>query len=212
MGHHEQGRTTLKTATTLEAVREVLSRHSRKTLTDSSLTPAGVTVLVYPKDGEYCVLLNKRSDSVENHKGEISFPGGRKEDADRDLLETALRETHEEMGVRPQDVDVLGQLDDVATNSNYVISAFVGAIPSAYPFRPNADEVAEVIEVPLGALAQAQNVRDEVRLVNGELVNRPSYVYEGHMVYGATAMLLTGFLGLTDGALGGEDPWKTNRR
>lgn len=201
----------MKTEATLEAVREILSRHSRQVLTDSSLTPAGVTVLVYPKDGEYCVLLNKRSDSVENHKGEISFPGGRRDQGDRTLLETALRETHEEMGVRPQDVDVLGQLDDVATNSNYVINAFVGTIPSPYPFRPNPDEVAEVIEIPLGALAQVQNVRDEVRLVNGELVNRPSYVYQGHMVYGATAILLTGFLGLTHGALDGEDPWKTNR-
>jgi 8-oxo-dGTP pyrophosphatase MutT (NUDIX family) len=197
---------------TIGAVREALARHPRKTLADPSLTPAGVTVLIYPKDGEYCVLLNKRSDTVEDHKGEISFPGGRRDEGDRTLLDTALRETYEEMGVLPQDIEVLGQLDDVATNSNYVINAFVGTIPSSYPFRPNSDEVAEVIEIPLGALTHSRVLRDEMRIVDGGLVNRPSYVYRGHMVYGATAMLLTGFLEVMAGALDGEAPWKTGKQ
>ena len=194
-------------AHTIAAVRDILSRHPKQTLADPSLTPAGVTMLLYPKDGEYCVLLNKRTESVEEHKGEISFPGGRKDDGDRTLLDTALRETHEEMGVLPEDVEVLGQIDDVATNSNYVINTFVGTIPADYPFSPNPDEVAEVIEIPLDALTRSENIRDEIRIVDGALANRRSYVHEGRMVYGATAMLLTRFLEWMGSASAGEDNW-----
>ncbi len=82
-----------------EQIRRILAENPKKTVVDSSLTPAGVTLLVYPKDGEYCILLNKRTDTVDDHKGEISFPGGRRDPEDRTLLDTALRETHEEMGI-----------------------------------------------------------------------------------------------------------------
>ena len=92
-----------------ELIRRILSENPKKAVFDSSLTPAGVTLLLYPKDGEYCILLNKRSDTVDDHKGEISFPGGRKDPEDKTLLDTALRETHEEMGISPNDIDVLGE-------------------------------------------------------------------------------------------------------
>ena len=165
-------------------------------------------LLLYPKDGEYCILLNKRSNSVEEHKGEISFPGGQREEGDRTILDTALRETHEEMGIRPQDVEVLGELDDVATNSNFLMSTFVGAIPCPYPFKPNEREVAEVLEVPVAALTDGRSLRDEVRLVDGAPLFRRSYGYEGHLIFGATAQVLTQFLELLNSAPPEEAPWK----
>ena len=191
----------------ITAVRRILSQNPKKALFDPSLTPAGVMLLIYPAGGELRVLLNKRTESVEDHKGEIAFPGGRRDEADRTLLDTALRETYEEMGVRPQDVDVLGELDDVPTNTSYLINAYVGTIPPFYPFRPSEREVAEVLEIPIGELRDRSNLRDEVRIVDGGVVSRLSYAYNGHLIYGATARVLAQFLGLLDGVSDEEALW-----
>ena len=179
---------------TTSALQQVLSRSPKQTLDDPSLSPAGVMVLLYAKNGEQCVLLNKRSEFVEEHKGEISFPGGRKDGRDQTLLDTALRETYEEMGIRPQDVEVLGELDEVATLSNYAISPFVGTIPPSYRFKPSEYEVAEVIEIPIAWLRSRENLRDEVRLVEGALIHSLAFAYQGHLVFGATANILKGLL------------------
>ena len=178
---------------TISAIRRILSQNPKKTLVEPSLVPAGVMLLLYPHDGEYCILLNRRTELVEDHKGEISFPGGRKEEGDRTLLDTALRETREEMGIRPEDVEVLGELDDVATSTNYLISTFVGTIPCRYRFRPQEQEVAEVLEIPVSVLGDAASLRDEVHIVGECLVNNPSYAYRGHLIHGVTARLLRRF-------------------
>ena len=195
----------------IAAVRRILSENSHRTIADPSLTPAGVMLLFYPRDGTWRVLLTVRSDSVEEHKGEVSFPGGRQDQDDDTLLGTALRETHEEMGIKPQDVEVLGQLDDVATRTNYLVSTFVGAIPSPYPFRPDRREVSQVLEVPVGALMDRDGLRDEVRIVEGQASTSPSYAYGGHLVFGATAKILRQFLELLDSAGNGEAEWKTEQ-
>ncbi len=191
---------------TISAVRRVLAENPKRALDDPTLAPAGVMLLLYPKDGEYAILLNKRSDTVDDHKGEVSFPGGRKDDADGSLLDTALRETHEEMGVRPDDVNVLGELDEVATVSKYVVSTFVGTIPGGYNFTPSRAEVAEVIEVPATPLIGGAFDRNETRLVDGRLVRWPSYAYDGHVIWGATGRLLARFVELvSNGNSGDED-------
>ena len=190
-----------------EAVRRILSKHPKKSIADPSLTPAGVFLLLYDKDGEYCVLLNKRTQQVEHHKGEISFPGGSKDAEDKTLLQTALRETHEEMGVLPEHVDVLGELDDVPTTTSFLISTYVGAIPYPYEFRPSEIEVAEVLEVPIHHLLDGDNRRDEVRVADGLPVNSPVYSYQGHLVYGATARILERFIELLKSAPAEEVLW-----
>ena len=192
-----------------ELIRRILTDYPKKTVVDSSLTPAAVTLLLYPKDGEYCILLNKRTDTVDDHKGEISFPGGRKDPEDKTLLDTALRETHEEMGISPGDVDILGEIDDVPTNTSYLISTFVGTIPYPYKFAPSEAEVAEVLEVPISTLMDHDSARDEVRVRDGELVNSVSYSYDGHLIFGATARILSRFLELLDTAPEREAPWKS---
>ena len=196
---------------TTELIRRILAENPKKTVVDSSLTPAGVTLLIYPKDGEYCILLNKRTDTVDDHKGEISFPGGRKDPKDKTLLDTALRETHEEMGISPDDVDVLGEIDDIPTNTSYLISTFVGTIPYPYEFAPSEAEVAEVLEVPISTLMDHNSVRDEVRVRDGELMNSVSYSYGGHLIFGATARILSRFLELLGTAPEREAPWKSVR-
>ena len=98
-------------------LKQVLAERVKVDITDSDLMPAAVLILLYAKNGSYHVLLNKRSELVEYHKGEISFPGGARDPEDRDFVDTALRETEEEMGVSRGDITILGQLDDISTVS-----------------------------------------------------------------------------------------------
>jgi len=181
-----------------QTIKRILAANLKNAIDDPALTPAAVLTLIYRKNGEYCVLLNKRSDRVDDHKGEISFPGGRMDPEDATLLDTALRETHEEMGVRPQDVEVLGALDDAPTTSRYLISPYAATIPYPYDFSPSEVEVAEVVEVPLSALMDRANRRDEIRIVDGDIQNAPAFAYNGHIIFGATARILRRFLQLLE--------------
>ena len=197
---------TLLADVSLGAVRSALAGSPKTALDDPSLTPAAVLLLLYRKAGDYRILLNKRSESVDEHKGEIALPGGRWDEGDPDLLATALRETHEEMGVRPSDVEVLGSLGDLATISNYAVSTFVGTIPSPYPFIPN-EEVAEVIEAPVSYLLDPRGWRDDARIEDGRVYRRAAFGYEGHVIYGATGMILGRFFDISASAWGKESEW-----
>lgn len=185
--------------TTLPLVGQALSNRTPRTIDDPGLKPSAVLLLLYPKDGEYRILFNKRTQDVEFNKGEICFPGGVKDPDDPDLKATALRETDEEMGIRPEDVSILGELDDSTTRAGFVIHPFVGTIPYPYQFRPSAVEVAEVLEVPLSSLLDSRNTRDEVRVApDGRLIPTKSYAYGHHLIYGATARILRQFLDLIE--------------
>lgn len=188
-----------------DIVSKAAGRRVRQTMADPSLTPAAVLLLLYPKDGDYCVLLNKRSELVEHHKGEISFPGGAQDSEDKDLLDTALRETEEEMGIRRADVTILGELDEIATRSRFRVRVFIGTIPYPYNFQPSAVEIDEVLEVPLTVLRDASNLRVETRWEPSAPVTSYAYACNGHLVFGATARILQQFLELLEGRLGKEE-------
>ena len=180
----------------LEGIKRRLEEVNFGEADGSDLIPAGVLLLIYLKDGELCVLLNKRTNRVEHHKGEISFPGGGRDPEDQTLMDTALREAYEEMGIEKDDVEVICQLDRVSTRSGFAITPFVGTIPSSYPFKSSASEVAEVIEVPLASLMAPDN-----RIVDGRVgvvEDGPnySYTYGEHVIWGATARILTQLFGL----------------
>ena len=177
-----------------EVIRKSLSRRITLTVDDPSLTPAAVLLIIYSKDGEFCVLLNKRSEEVEYHKGEISFPGGARDPEDKDFLDTALRETEEEMGIDPKDVTILGELDEVVTRSRFHVKVFVGTIEYPYNFKPSAVEIAEVLEVPIPSLNDPSNWRIETRLEDGVPVSTRSYAYKKHIIFGVTARILQQFL------------------
>ena len=165
-------------------------------------------VLLYPKDGEYCVLLNKRSQEVEHHKGEISFPGGARDPEDLNPLDTALRETEEEMGIRRDDISVLGELDEVVTRSRFRVNVFAGTLRepwgTPYEFRPSADEIAEIVEFPVSALQDPSSIRVETHWQPDGPTNVYSYAYEKHVVFGATARILQQFLQLLEDGLESE--------
>ena len=184
----------------IHSAKRVLENRKTATVEDHSMSPAAVLLALYPVDGELRIVLQKRSQHVEHHKGEISFPGGMVDEDDESRLETALREADEEMGINPGDVQVLGRLDDTPTISDFMISTFVGTIPYPYKFTPSDIEVAEVLLVPVSHLRKPSSFRDDVRLEDGEFHRMPIYVYDGHVIFGATARILEQFLSLTKDA------------
>jgi len=179
----------------LQQIRSFLAGYQPVRLSVDETTPAAVLLLLYEKDGEPHILLTRRTDYVEHHKGETSFPGGAFDSDDGDLLTTALRETEEEIGVRRQDVEVLGRLDDIVTITEFLVSPFVGVLASPdYPFVLNAHEVAELVEVPLRHLLDERNLERAVRQLHDRPVAILTYLYGDHRIWGATARILKGFL------------------
>ena len=188
-----------------ELLKRALAKRVVERADGTGLMPSAVMVLLYPKGGEYCILLNKRSDRVEHHKGEISFPGGARDPEDRDPLETALRETEEEMGINRDDITVIGEMDEVVTRSNFLINVFTGTIKYPYPFKPSAIEIAEVLEFPVSALIDPANRRTETRWDDGHPGTSYSYVHQEHVVFGATARILQSCIDIFNDRLESEE-------
>lgn len=187
-----------------EIIRQALAQRVVERVDGTGMIPAAVMILLYRKEGEYCILLNKRSEEVEHHKGEMSFPGGARDPEDLDLLETALRETEEEMGIKREDITVLGEMDEIVTRSNFQVSVFTGTIEYPYKFTPSAIEIAEVVEFPVAALINPANRRVETRWIDGMPLTSYSYVHEEHVVFGATARILQSCIEILDDRLESE--------
>ena len=159
---------------------------------DDALRRAAVLVPLFVRDGMLWVMFTRRTESVEHHRGQISFPGGVEEPEDESLAATALRETHEELGIAPKDVRLLGSLSPIVTITDFAVAPFVGAIPQPYAFTPAEAEIAEVIEAPLAALANPAIL--EARVLPGREEAVLFYHHGPHVIWGATARMLAELL------------------
>lgn len=157
---------------------------------------AAVLMPFHERDGEACVVLTKRPETMPSHQGEIAFPGGRHDpEVDATLLGTALREAREEVGLEPSDVEIVAELDTYATvGSRFAITPFVGVVTHPPVLAPEPREVIRILEVPLPEL-MADGVHREERWAVG-LTDRPVHFFEleDETVWGATAAMLAGFL------------------
>lgn len=182
----------------LDNVRKRLAAREKQYLKDPGLKPAAVLLLMYPKADDHCIMFTVRTSLVEDHKGEISFPGGAYHDGeDGSLLETAIRETAEEVGVLPSNVEILGELDDAPTRSNYIISPYVATLKEPQAFKAFEIEVAEILEVPLKVLLAPGTMRyGETQPVKyaGRSIPGLYYYYQGYVIFGVTARMLNQFL------------------
>jgi 8-oxo-dGTP pyrophosphatase MutT (NUDIX family) len=141
-------------------------------------------------DPELRAVFTERREDLRRHAGEISFPGGRRDHPDEDLRTTALREAHEEIGLDPADVEVLGALPPISTVvTGYMIHTFVGLIPTGLAFEPNPSEVAAVLLLHIDELEAGFAMRRLVR--RGIPIKTETYVVGDHLVWGATARILT---------------------
>lgn len=185
-------------------LKEVLAQRKKQRITGANLVTSAVLVPLYYKQGQYHLLFTKRTEQLKRHKGQISFPGGAHQEGDKTLLETALREAAEEIGLAPSKVKVLGELDDVPTETtNYVITPFVVLIPYPYEFKLDPNEVEEIIEIPVSVLLDRDRLHRQRLVLAGKSLDLDIYRYQGRVIWGATARILHQFLDVFRQALAG---------
>lgn len=190
---------------TLRQIKDILGNRNPEPIEKekSDFIHAAVLIPIFMESGGYKVLFTQRTNKVEHHKGQISFPGGSIEEGDRSLLDTALRESCEEIGLLREDVEILGQIDDTLTvASNFIVRPFVGHIPYPYPFKINPLEVAKIITVPIAIFfsKEAYRERDPIDFVD-PIYDGPIYEYEDNIIWGATARIMENFIQIVGGNL-----------
>ncbi|PLX80522.1 MAG: CoA pyrophosphatase [Desulfuromonas sp.] len=177
-----------------DEVERVLSARTFRTFPLDDLRPAAVLVPLLVREGEWSVLLTRRTEHLPHHKGEISFPGGAVHAEDASLAATALRENEEEVGVPVEKVQLLGRLDDFYSVHGYHVVPFVGIFPPSPRFRVNRDEIAELIEAPLADCAEPERWRRENWRHRGRVEEVFFLQVAGNEVWGLTAAILRQFM------------------
>jgi len=155
-----------------------------------SLRPAGVLIPIMDRAGEMTVLFTQRAADLTHHPGQVSFPGGSMEEHDEDLRATALRETHEEVGIAPQQVAVIGYLGPMPTTTGYAVTPIIGIVQASSELIIDSMEVEYAFEVPLEYLLDERNVQHADREFDGHKVPMVEFHYEGRRIWGATANML----------------------
>ncbi len=179
--------------TFLSEVRDRLDRRSLRVIEKPDLAPAAVMMLFMNKNCEPHVLLTRRTSKVATHKGEVAFPGGKRDPEDADTLATALRETEEEVGIRPSDVRVLGEFDHFLSIWGFHVSTWVGAVPHPYDYSINRDELDACFEAPLRIFFEEKYYKSEIFTYEGREAEIYYYNYDGFKIWGLTARILTDF-------------------
>ena len=171
-------------------------------LSDRAAAPAAVLIALVSRGDQLTVLLTQRTHHLNDHPGQISLPGGRTEAHDKDSVETALREAHEEVGLAPQFVDVLGTLPTYVTGTGFVVTPVVGLVRTGFTLQADPHEVAEVFEVPLSFLMNPAHHRHHavtVQQQRREFLSMPWDAADAqgqprhYFIWGATAAMLRNF-------------------
>ncbi len=184
-----------------DRIRKVLQARIPHSIKATHFKPAAVLVPIQESQNRDYLVLTKRTEMLNSHRGQIAFPGGGVDPVDQGYLQTALRESYEEIGIEPCHVRILGQLDQVTAGSNYVVTPFVGLIPFPYDYRLNPAETAAVFSVPVDALLDRSCFRVESRSYPVERRGEPIYhfQYGGWDIWGATARIIKQLLELVYG-------------
>ena len=173
----------------VEKIRQALADHHP--LNNSRVRKrASVLIPLLESEGEIYVMLTRRSSEMRSHPGQVSFPGGKQDNNDENSLQTALRETHEEIGLPAENVDVIGTLDQILSLHYYLVTPYVGLIPSDFVPVPNTDEIESVFKVPLAFFMKSENHWSEEKKTFASPVLVHHFEYQGYDIWGLTAKLI----------------------
>jgi 8-oxo-dGTP pyrophosphatase MutT (NUDIX family) len=176
----------------ISLIKERIKAYQAQEIQCPQSTWAGVIIPIFEKDGEAFIVLTKRTHTVKIHKGEVSFPGGMYEEEDGDRMHTAIRECCEEIGVKNEDIEIIGRLDDMLTLTGLCVRPYAGIMPYPYTFKSNPKEVAYLIYLPFEYLKEVYPSIEEVEL--GDRIEKvPSFYYNGDRIWGATCRILLKF-------------------
>lgn len=160
-------------------------------------TPAAVLVAITDDKHNPEVILTRRSQAMPTHKGQVAFPGGKVDPSDQDLVATALREAYEEVGLKPENVTVLGQMGQVLSRQGFVVTPIIGLVPTSvvHQLLPNLAELDRIFTVPLSFFMDTQPAMDALALAEG-VKQVPSFYYDEYRIWGMTAFILAEFVNL----------------
>mgnify|MGYP001133284007 CR=1 FL=1 len=157
---------------------------------------SAVLIPIIERRGNLNIIFTQRTNDLPHHKGQISFPGGKVEKRDKDFVDTVLRETEEEIGIKRDFVDILGRLDDELTLvSNFIIHPFVGFLNNVVDFKINKREVQTIIEVPLEFFLDIGDDPQHYDIpYENSIINTKAYKYGDNLIWGATCRIMTKFI------------------
>lgn len=172
-----------------QALAEVLLERQEARIPFDRARPASVLIPLVERGGETHVWLIRRTETMSSHRGQVAFPGGKRDPEDRDSMVTAVREVHEELGFAPESIDILGRLDDVPTTTGFVITPYVGWLAHDVAPQPNPAEIARAFCVPLASFVFE---RPRPQFFRGKGLTRivPSWHVDGEIVWGATGRIM----------------------
>ena len=182
----------------LEHIRQKLNshQHCQYIYTQTEWLDAAVLIPVFFKEGEAHLLFTKRTEALRHHKGQISFPGGKFDAEDKNLEKTAMRETCEEIGLRKDDITLLGKTDKFLTNTHFLVQPYAGYFNYPYQFKVNAGEIDRLIEVPLLHLINKANFTIKFIDYKDQIWPIHYYYYQDDVIWGVTGFLLSNFLNI----------------
>ena len=171
--------------------------------------PKAAVLIALTDEEEPEILYTLRSRKLSSHSGEVSFPGGMLEEGDNNLLNTALRESKEEIGLKESEVRILGSLDPMVSRFNISVSPYIGVIPSNVKLNTDSEEIEACFTVPLLFFLEDKRFRNDLIKRNDKTFFIPAYKYESYVIWGLTAMITVDFLNLTVDA--NIDLWKPGK-
>ncbi|NVK21113.1 MAG: CoA pyrophosphatase [Kangiellaceae bacterium] len=180
----------------LQQIHDALDKANHITPKATQLRPSAVLVPIIEREQGLQLLLTQRTEHLKHHAGQISFPGGRMDDSDKDLIHTALRETEEEVGIEEPLIQVMGKLPLQPTVSGFMIQPVVATIANHYEMTLSADEVADAFEVPLDFVCDEANHNHYFKEYQGRQYPIYSIPYQNRNIWGATASIIVQFANL----------------
>ena len=168
----------------------------KSALPDEGLPQASV-LLALTESSDPQLIFTLRSKKVSSHGGEVAFPGGMKEDSDKDLKETAIRESYEEIGLEPHRVTIFGRLDTPVSRFNISVTPYVGSVSEDILLNDNSDEIDSIFRVPISFFLEDNRLRNDPIKRDGKVFYIPAYKYDSYIIWGLTAMITVNFLNVT---------------